>query len=221
MEHSIFIKQIGTGLDFSNLIVDGKSATLARSNVFQGQYDDSNKVFTFKRNDFISSGGSSEIIKNDVLVCLEERWAGCIGVSEEINYKSSAISSRCVYSISLKEESSKVFFENSRVYKDEKPYFFLANNLILLDQVNEFYYDSNSGYLYYYPSDKNAINSSSFIIPEIETILDTTGLVDRVTFNNFVFNGSNFTYPLNRYLLLCACIQHHRVLCRSYLLRVL
>lgn len=191
-QNGIYRTYIGTNLDkFSSLIVNGEAKTLARTNDLTFTYSYDNRKISFKKSqyDLSSMEGTCEIVTL-------ERWAQCIGVVE--SYSKSGVFT-VTFTLNLDTNGQYIYYDTSVSYRptsttEIKGY--LQDNLSFLDEVGEWYYSKTDGYLYYKPENASSINSDTFIIPKVETVLSTENLVDNITFDGITFSGSNYARPL-------------------------
>jgi len=219
-QNGIYYKDIGIRDKFSTLIVDGNPAKICATPVMQaignnekkdgacGYYLDADNKgtsswsprFTFELDTLISATGLSTL-SGEMLIAMQEKWAGCIAKISSVNISRSYYTWKSAkkvyhYYVDLMTEkgsySEYTMFGGDRNYRVEShPYFSLMDNIAFLDSTNEFYYDQTIGRLYYIPNDASSINSSIFIIPSSKTLLDTSTLAEGITFRNFKFIGSN------------------------------
>ncbi|NOU74980.1 hypothetical protein GC098_26940, partial [Paenibacillus sp. LMG 31458] len=76
--------------------------------------------------------------------------------------------------------------------------YFLQGNLGFLDQPGEYYFNKNTGYLYYYPlAGSESLDSQDIVIPAVEKIIDIMGtsrtsMVTHITFSGLEFKDTNF-----------------------------
>ncbi len=175
---------------FSVLIVNGERKTLAKTNQASFTYSHLSRSITVNKNklNLNSVSGESEFISL-------EGWAQSIGVVRSVstNY------SHTTHTLNFDHNGETIFFDRTPSYRPTSTTSitgYMQDNIAFLDEVNEWYYDKTYGHLYYKPSNPSTINSDSFVIPTLETILDTEGLVSSVTFDNIYFNGSNYSSPL-------------------------
>lgn len=177
----IYYKHIGNGYRGSRTFtIDGELGTLARSREIKGWYDKTKREFYVK-----ASEAGVEEISGTVEVSTLERWKNNYGIGI------SATNKNGVFTIKYNEESEQLFFVNSS-FLDEYPMGYLQNNLAFLDEVNEWYYDYETGNIYYYPNDPSTINTSRFVLSNQEMLMDTDGLVEDVTFYGITFECSNY-----------------------------
>lgn len=85
-------------------------------------------------------------------------------------------------------------FYEPRSSKIPKPKVWLENELSLLSEPNEWYYDFENKDLYYYPEDGNKINELVFEIPQTETIFEINGC-SNIRFENIEFAYTNWKSP--------------------------
>lgn len=76
--------------------------------------------------------------------------------------------------------------------------YFIQNSLNLLDQPGEFYLDSATGYLYYWPYDSNNLTNGNIIAPKVRQIISITGTnetcrVANISFDGLTFQATDFT----------------------------
>ena len=191
-KNGIYRASIGQNLNkFSSLTVNDEVKTLAKTDNYSFAYSFVNRKITINKStlDLDAFSGTCELVTL-------ENWAQNIGVVSSI---SSSGNPSVIHTLNLDKNGQTIFYEREPSYRPNSTTTingYLQDNLLFLDEVNEWYYDQNEGYLYYMPSDASTINSDSFVISSLETILDTGGLVDNVTFDNLQFNGSNFSTPL-------------------------
>ncbi len=100
------------------------------------------------------------------------------------------------YEMEFTPEHAEYFFKN-RSGKMMKPRIWVENDLSLLDDVNEWFYDSVAGELYYKPQSNTDIQSLVFKIPVQEKIISIEGTVDsyvsNIIFDRIAVTGSNWT----------------------------
>ena len=190
--NGIYRAYIGQGLSkFSSLLVNDEAATLAKTNQFSFSYSFSNRKITIKK----SSLDLSSLTDTCEFVSLEN-WAQNIGVVTSI---SSSGLFTTTQTLNFDQNGDKIFFELTPTYRPSSATSitgYLQDNLAFLDEENEWYYNSGEGYLYYKPINESTINLDSFVIANIETVLETDGLISNVIFDSIGFNGSNFSSPL-------------------------
>lgn len=191
-QNDVYRTFIGTNLDkFSSLIVNGEAKVLAKTKDLTFTYSYDNRKIQFKKSQY----DISSMTGNCQIVTLE-RWAECIGAVE--SFSSSGFLTT-TFTLNLDNNGEYVFYDASLSYRPNSTTEiagYLQDNLFFLDDVGEWYYSKDDGYLYYKPENSFSINSDSFIIPKVETLLSTENLVDDVTFDGIMFNGSNYSRPL-------------------------
>ena len=100
------------------------------------------------------------------------------------------------YEMEFTPEHAEYFFKN-RSGKMMKPRIWVENDLSLLDDVNEWFYDSVAGELYYKPQSNTDIQSLIFKIPVQEKIISIEGTEDsyvsNIIFDRIAVTGSNWT----------------------------
>lgn len=153
------------------LYVNGQPATLARTKLINA--NKSGTTFTISG---VSATGTMEI-------STFEKWAQCYAVGE------------CNNSKFTPNDATSYVYSSNQSYAISNPQVFLQNNLGLLDEANEFYYDASNRTLYYMPADTSKINELTFTVPVVETLLFTQGLVNDVVFENLTFAYSSFNTP--------------------------
>ncbi|MBB5803383.1 hypothetical protein F4560_003151 [Saccharothrix ecbatanensis] len=75
--------------------------------------------------------------------------------------------------------------------------YYVQGMLELLDAPNEYFYDSGSGYLYYYP-ESGDINSTTVIVPAVQKLISVTGAsasarAHHITFDGLTLGFTDFT----------------------------
>lgn len=190
--NGIYRASIGKNISkFSSLIVNDESQTLAKTSNYSFTYSYSNRKMSIKKNtlNLSSVSGSCELVTL-------ENWAQNIGVVTSI---SSSGSFTITHTLNFDENGNNIFYDRTPSYRPNTTTSisgYLQDNIAFLDEAGEWYYDKDEGYLYYMPSNSSTINTDTFVISSVETVLDTEGIVDNVTFNNIQFSGSNFSSPL-------------------------
>ncbi len=184
----IYSANAGSFEAIRQLYVDGKPATLARTNTVSATRDKTTST-TFKVKQSELSGltvdGSMEISSL-------EKWAQSYAVVGSVATSSVFVTK--YYNFTLTDESSYVY-STAEGYMTTSPTIFLQNNLNFLDEANEFYYDSTSGTLYYKPNDGANISELTFTVPVTEKLLTTQGMVKDVAFEDITFAYSAFNAP--------------------------
>ena len=99
------------------------------------------------------------------------------------------------YEMEFAPEHAEYFFKN-RSGKMMKPRIWVENDLLLLDDVNEWFYDAVTGDLYYKPQDGVDIQSLVFKNPVLEEIISVEGTkenkVANIVFDRIGITGSNW-----------------------------
>ncbi len=99
------------------------------------------------------------------------------------------------YEMEFTPEHAEYFFKN-RSGKMMKPRIWVENDLSLLDDVNEWFYDSVTGELYYKPQSNTDIQSLVFKIPVQEKIISIEGTegsyASNIIFDRIAVTGSNW-----------------------------
>lgn len=183
---------VGSSKAIRQLYVDGKPATLARTNTVSATRDQTTSTtFKVKQSDLsgLTMSGSMEISSL-------EKWAQSYAVVGSVTTSSEGIflSKTDYYNFTLTDASSYVY-STAEGYMTTSPTIFLQNNLNFLDEVNEFYYDSTSGKLYYKPENDVNIGELTFTVPVTEKLLTTQGMVKDVAFEGITFAYSAFNAP--------------------------
>ena len=188
----IYRASIGQKLNkFSTLIVNDEAKCLAKTDLNSFAYSYSNKRITINKNklNLSSVSGACEFVSL-------ENWAQSIAV---VNSISSSGSFSITHTLNLDANGQTIFYDRVPSYRPTETTSitgYLQDNLAFLDEVGEWFYDKDEGYLYYKPLDGSSINEDNFVIPNVETILDTDEIVDNVIIDGLIFNGTNFASPL-------------------------
>lgn len=187
----IYRASIGKNLvKFSSLIVNNEPKTLAKTAQKSFSYSYSNRKITIKKSvlDLSSVSGTCQLVTL-------ETWAQNIGVVSSISSGSNPVT----HTLNFDTNGTDVFFDRTPSYRPSSVTSltgYLQDNLAFLDEVDEWFYDKDNGYLYFKPSNASTINTDSFVIPNVETILDTESIVENVIFDSLQFSGNNFSSPL-------------------------
>lgn len=179
--------------NFRQLYVNGNLAVRARfpkknddctKEVFEGRWLDKTKQillpheFDNTMKSFNSSTGEIHII---------EAWThSIIKPGDFTNEKMGIV-------VDLSEICKDRFYE-PRSSKIAKPKVWIENELSLLSEPNEWYYDFENKDLYYYPQDPTKINELVFEIPQNETIFEIKGC-SNIRFENIEFGYTNWSSP--------------------------
>lgn len=190
--NGIYRAFIGKNLNkFSNLIVNDEAKQLAKTDQYSFSYSYSNRKITIKKNalDLSSVSGECELVTL-------ETWAQNIGRVSSIT---SSGTFSTTHTLNLDSNGNNIYFDRTPSYRPTSTTSltgYLQDNLAFLDEENEWFYDKESGYLFFKPENAFSINTDTFIISTIDTILDTENLVENVIFDGLTFNCSNFSSPL-------------------------
>src|SRR6056300_1343084 len=124
-----------------------------------------------------------------------------------------AIANLRIKDIEVKKDSAKVYFHQpeSRI-QSEHPWpapwisknngnsaFFLNNGISMLDEPGEWYLDQQNEKIYYYPENDENIQSSTFVVPVLENLVEIKGTIDNpveyVYLKDLSFQYSNWLRP--------------------------
>lgn len=72
--------------------------------------------------------------------------------------------------------------------------FYIENALELLDQPGKWYYNSDTGELFYWPRSGEDMNVANVVIPQTQTLLEITGGPVGQEVHNLAFEGLSFAY---------------------------
>lgn len=162
------------------LYVNGAPATLARTSNTTGTL--SNGVFTVKTSNI------RETVSGSMEISTLERWAQSYGVV-------TATTSGSNYKLTLTTDSAYVYGSSRGGYADSTIKLFLQNSLNFLNEANEFYYDKANSKLYYIPASGVDMSTAEIVVPTLDSLLTTSGMVDGVSFENIKFAYSKFDAP--------------------------
>lgn len=196
-QNGIYRMNIGEGLDkFSNLIVNGVSATLARSDDVDFSYDYSSKKINVSKSalNLSSIEGTFEIVTL-------EKWGQNIAPIDGVTPVYGGLFNTTLksFDLILNDISNYVYFEINQSYRPTSTTSlngYLQDNLFFLDSSNEWFYDSATGFLYFKPDSSTSINEATFIIPTVETIIDTANMSSGISFKGLTFDGTSYASPL-------------------------
>ena len=189
----------GNRINFRQLWVNGEKAVRARNVV------DFNKMNRILSNDK----------KNEIL------WVPASAVksiakaphAEFVIHQMWALANLRIKSIQFQGDSAGIKFHNpeSRIQFEHpwpspttyKPFnnssFYLTNAIELLDQPGEWFYDQNSGKLYYLPRAGENMQTAEIIVPAVETLITVEGTLEKpiqyITVKGLAFNYTTWTRP--------------------------
>ncbi len=124
-----------------------------------------------------------------------------------------AIANLRIRELEIRKDSARVFFHQpeSRI-QSEHPWpapwisknngnsaFYLTNGLSMLDEPGEWYLDRQKEKLYYYPKEDENIQSSTFMVPVLENLVEIKGTIDapvqHIYIKDLSFQYSNWLRP--------------------------
>lgn len=178
---------------FRQLYVNGNSAVRARfpkksddctKEVFEGKWLDKTRQILLPH-EFDNAMRAFNV--NTAEIHVIEAWTHSI--IKPGNYTNEKVG----VVVDLAEICKDRFYE-PRSSKIAKPKVWLENELSLLSEPNEWYYDFENKDLYYYPEDEAKINELVFEIPQNETIFEIKGC-SNIRFENIKFGFTNWNSP--------------------------
>lgn len=176
---------IGTGLNFRQIYVNGERAIRARSeNITNTQAVAADGYNISNLN--ISSWAN----KSNIEIVGNTLWK---------QYRCPIENAEANGHIKIQQPC----FANSQLHKNFtlNHIDYIENALELLDSPREWYYDANSGWIYYMPKQGESIGSTQIVYPAIDQFIVGNGLptnpIKNVTFNGLTFSYSKWSEPSN------------------------
>lgn len=200
--NGIYKLNIGKNLDFRTFYVNDKLKVRARFPNLTNNPKDcvlksiwNNKSQTFTVDTAVTNAIGNNVDNynfEDLEIFIMEKWTQSI--AKTIN----ATETKKGVEFTFTNENRKLFFKE-RSTKMKNPNVWIENDLSLLDAENEWYYDKNSGDIYYKPNKYEDINKLTVSVPKLENIVTINGKkenkVKGVRFENLTIQYSNWTYP--------------------------
>ncbi len=190
-------KKAGAVLDFRQLWVNGKKAVRAKST----SGDKMDRILSWDKASetcWIPFKDKSVKFEPGMEMFIQQWWA---------------IANLRIKNMEVKGDSAKLYFHQpeSRI-QSEHPWpapwisektgnsaFFLNNAKSLLNEPGEWYLDKENAKIYYYPKKGERLNSSTVVVPVLESLLEITGTIDypvsHVYFKGISFQYSNWLRP--------------------------
>lgn len=184
--------------EFRDLIVNGKRAVLARSDDYQFTRSFANEVINggsvtecdnlvYVNPDALA--GLTGEITNSLELCMDIEWRSIL-----FHIASIGIVENGLAGVTFKSDEWTLFHDNdgnNRSLTGRK--YWLQNSLAYLDEPGEFYYDQQTGVIYYYPYSDENMEESVVEYPTLDVLFDIEG-VSNLTFDGITFTGttSNF-----------------------------
>ena len=194
---SIVKSNIGVGKDFRQIYINGNKEIRAR-HPNQGSY----AVMTVAPNLTLSSdqqnsgglyipnGMLPPVIKTDEIeVSLLIEWMNKkfrINSVKDAGVNSLAVINNIEWDAMINGAQALRDFGKNRQY-------FLENAYEFIDSEGEWYYNKETGYLYYYPHENENIQQCELIIPVLDNIININGTLKN-NVENIIFNGISFEY---------------------------
>lgn len=178
---------------FRQLYVNGKLAVRARfpkkkddceKEVFEGRWLDKTKQILLPH-EFDSA--MCKFDSSTAEIHIIEAWTHSVIKPGNISSEKSGIV------VDLDDICKERFYE-PRSSKIAKPKVWLENELALLTEPNEWFYDFENKVLYYYPVDETKINECVFEIPQLQTIFEIENSAP-IRFENIEFAYTNWKSP--------------------------
>ena len=189
----IYKANVGTGVDFRQLYVNGRREVRARTpnagykNIVSMAYDGFN----------IDKGLLSGITNlQNVEMAINLLWmhkkARIISTKDSANYTRATINPTEWYAIKTQPQGSTDYTNKA---------FWLENAKEFLDAEGEWYFNKSTGIVYYWPRSGEDINTSQIIIPTVETLFNLSGTFDlpahNIEISGLEIRYTNWTRPNN------------------------
>lgn len=190
---SIYKANIGIGVDFRQLYVNGRREVRART-----PNSGYKNILSMAYNGFNIDKGLLTGVTNlqNVEMAINLLWmhkkARISATKDTLTYTRATINPIEWYAIKTQPQGSTDYTNKA---------YWLENAKEFLDAEGEWYFNKYTGILYYWPRNGEDINSSQFIIPTVETLFNLSGSFDlpahHIEISGLEIRYTNWTRPNN------------------------
>ena len=192
-----------TGQRFRQLYVNGKRGIRARkpnrgASLREGSYD--SFIWDLANNNIkvhnkLALGWESWSNLDEVELVIQRIWT-----SANLRIAAIAPAGYNLWDITPREPERYNVFESTAIAQDFNGMWCFAENCFeFLDTIGEFYHNTSTGDLFYYPEPGQDMATATVIIPTIDTLINIEGTTDSILknmdFNYLIFEHSNWLYP--------------------------